>query len=138
MATKQERFGLPRVLRNQLDETISSSTENKSLKVKSMESFISNIVINLINCSILLNNSIMNNNNLKSSWRIMKDIISKDKSTSPCSRFYVNDSANITYNKKEIDNFHSFFINVGPNLGRKFHPLPNRRQALWPGIVTVW
>ena len=64
-----------------------------------------------------------NTNNLKSSWRIMKDIISKNKSTSPCSRFYVNDSTNITNDKKEIaENFNSFFINVGPNLAEKISP----------------
>ena len=80
-----------------------------------------------------------NKNNLKSSWRIMKDIISKNKSTSPCSRFYVNDSTNITNDKKKIvENFNSFFINVGPNLAKKFHPLHNRRQVSWPGTVTVW
>ena len=42
-----------------------------------------------------------NKNNLKLSWRIMKDIISKHKSRRPCSRFYyVNDSTNITNDKK--------------------------------------
>ena len=47
-----------------------------------------------------------NKNNLKSSWQIMKDIISKNKSTSPCFRFYINDSANITNDKKELaENF---------------------------------
>ena len=54
MATKQESLGLPRVLRNQLDKRISSTTENKSLKVKSMGSFISNIVINLYNLKKLI------------------------------------------------------------------------------------
>ena len=64
-----------------------------------------------------------NKNNLKSSWRIMKEIISKNKSTSPCSRFYINDSANISNDKKEIaENFNSFFINVGPNLAKKISP----------------
>ena len=56
-----------------------------------------------------------NKNNLKNSWRILKDIINKKKSSSPCSRFYIN--RNITTDKKVIANgFNSFFVNVGPNL----------------------
>ena len=71
-----------------------------------------------------------NKNNLKSSWRIMKEIISKNKSTSPCSRFYINDSANISNDKKEIaDNFNSFFINVGPNLAKKISPTSQSRTS---------
>ena len=53
----------------------------------------------------------------------MKDVISKHKFTSPCSRFYVNDSKNITNDKKDIpENFNSFCINVGPNLAKKMSP----------------
>ena len=36
------------------------------------------------------------------SWRIMKDIISKNKTSSSCSRFYINDDVTITSNKKVI------------------------------------
>ena len=53
----------------------------------------------------------------------MNNIISKNKSTSSCSRVYINDSANITNDKKEIaENFNSLFINVGPNLAKKISP----------------
>ena len=61
-----------------------------------------------------------NKNNLKMSWRIMKDIISKNKTSSSCSRFYINDVVTITNDKKVIaEKFNSFFINVGPNLAKK-------------------
>ena len=64
-----------------------------------------------------------NKNNLKISWRIMKDIISKNKTSSSCSRFYINDDGTITNDKKVIaEKFNSFFINVGPNLAKKIPP----------------
>ena len=47
----------------------------------------------------------------------MKDIISKNKTSSSCSRFYINDGVNITNDKKIIaEKFNWFFVNVGPNL----------------------
>ena len=47
----------------------------------------------------------------------MKDIISKNKISLSCSRFYINDSVTITSDKKVIvEKYNSFFINVGPNL----------------------
>ena len=64
-----------------------------------------------------------NTNNLRNSWRIMKDIISKNKTSSSCSRFYINDGVNITNDKKVIaEKFNSFFLNVGPNLAQKIPP----------------
>ena len=57
----------------------------------------------------------------------MKDIISKNKSTSSCSRFCVNDRVNITNDKNEItENFNSFFINVGPNLAIFHFPIADK------------
>ena len=62
----------------------------------------------------LLRNNI---NNIKNSWRIIKDIINKKKSETVCSRFYVNND--VTTDKKIIaDNFNSFFVNVGSNLAK--------------------
>ena len=60
-------------------------------------------------------------NNLKRTWLIMKDIISKINPRR--SSFYVNDSGDITDDEKEIaENFNSLFINVGPNLVKKISP----------------
>ena len=59
-------------------------------------------------------------NNLKSSWRVLKDIISKKKTSTSCSRFYLNDERHVTNNKEVIANkFNDFFVNVGPNLAEK-------------------
>ena len=64
-----------------------------------------------------------NKNNLRNSWHIMKDIISKNKTSSSCSRFYIDDGVNITNDKKVIaEKFNSFFVNVGPNLAKKIPP----------------
>ena len=53
----------------------------------------------------------------------MKDIISKNKTSSSCSRFYINDGVTITSDKKVIaEKFNSFFINVGPNLAKNIPP----------------
>ena len=53
----------------------------------------------------------------------MKDIISKNKTSSSCSRFYINDGVNITNDKKVIaEKFNSFFVNVGSNLAQKIPP----------------
>ena len=50
----------------------------------------------------------------------MKDIISKNRTSSSCSRFYINDGVTITSDKKVIaEKFNQFFINVGPNLAKK-------------------
>ena len=62
-----------------------------------------------------------NANNMKKSWKILKEVINKKKSSSSCSRFVVNNS--ITTNRKIIaDSFNSFFIDIGPNLASK---IPN-------------
>ena len=64
-----------------------------------------------------------NKNGLRNSWRIMKYIISKNKTSSSCSIFYINDGVNITNDKKVIvEKFNSFFVNVGPNLAQKIPP----------------
>lgn len=64
-----------------------------------------------------------NQYNLKCSWRIMKDIISHNRSTSVCSRFYADGETNITKDKGVIaENFNSFFVNVGSNLAKKIPP----------------
>ena len=70
----------------------------------------------------------------------MKDIISKNKTSSSCSRFYINDGVTITSDKKKFaEKFNSFVINVGPNLAKeKFRRIPNRQQDLWLEISTAW
>ena len=58
-----------------------------------------------------------NKNNLKGSWRILKEILNKKKNTPSCSRFHMNNK--ITNSKEKIANgFNSFFTNVGPNLAK--------------------
>ena len=78
-------------------------------------------------------------NNLRNSWRIMKDIISKNKTSSSCSRFYINDGVNITNDKKVIaESSHHFSPTSDQIWLRKFHRIPNLRQPLWSEILTVW
>ena len=56
-----------------------------------------------------------NKHNLKKSWKILKDIINKKKSSSCFSKFVVNKS--ITTDKQKIaEGFNNFYINVGPDL----------------------
>ena len=62
-----------------------------------------------------------NQNNLRHSWKILKDVINKRKSTMSTSRFTVNNR--LTTDKKLIaEGFNSFFINIGPELAKK---IPN-------------
>ena len=59
-----------------------------------------------------------NKSNLKKSWRILKEIISKKQNSGTSSRFLVNNK--FITDKKEISNsFNSFFINIGPSLAGK-------------------
>ena len=62
-----------------------------------------------------------NKHNLKKSWKILKEIINKKKSSSRYSKFIVNNS--ITTDKQKIaEGFNNFYINVGPDLASK---IPN-------------
>ena len=68
-----------------------------------------------------------NKNNLRKSWRILKEIINKKKSSSSSSRFMVNNK--IVTDKNEISNgFNSFFTNIGPTLAEKI-PSVNRSST---------
>ena len=59
-----------------------------------------------------------NSDNLKKSWRILKEIINKKKTASIKSRFKIN--GKITSDKNAISNgFNSFFVNIGPELAKK-------------------
>ena len=56
--------------------------------------------------------------------------LSKNKTSSSCSRFYINDGVNITNDKKVIaEKFTSFFVNVGPNLVQKIPPISQSPTA---------
>ena len=58
-----------------------------------------------------------NQNNLKKSWRILKEVINKKKISSSCSKFYINNQ--LCNDKNKIaDGFNNFFINIGPTLAR--------------------
>ena len=55
--------------------------------------------------------------NLKASWRILKEILNKNINNLSCSRFYINNT--VCNDKKRIaESFNSFFVNVGPNLAK--------------------
>ena len=55
--------------------------------------------------------------NLKASWRILKEILNKNKNNLSCLRFYNNNM--VCNDKKRIaESFNSFFVNVGPNLAK--------------------
>ena len=56
--------------------------------------------------------------NLKKSWRILKQVINKKKDTSSCSKFLVNQET-ITYKNKIAKGFNQYFINIGPTLANK-------------------
>ena len=65
-----------------------------------------------------------NSNNMKNSWRIIKEVICKNRPKYTCSRFYVNSGKEITTDKKVIaDKFNSFFVNVGPDLAKNIPSL---------------
>ena len=59
-----------------------------------------------------------NKKNLKKSWKILKEIIGKAKSSNLCTRFKV-DGHYTTDKQKITDGFNKFYINVGPNLANK-------------------
>ena len=55
---------------------------------------------------------------MKISWRLLKDIINKKKSSGINSRFVID--GNLTTDKNQVaKSFNSFFVNVGPTLARK-------------------
>ena len=65
-----------------------------------------------------------NSKNLRKSWKILKEIIGKAKSSNLCTRFKV-DGYYTTDKQKITDGFNKFYINVGPNLADKI-PSDNR------------
>ena len=60
-------------------------------------------------------------NNLKKSWRILKDIINKKQQSGSKSRFLVNNRI-VTDSKEICNGFNDFFVNVGTTLAKK---IPN-------------
>ena len=59
-----------------------------------------------------------NQQNLKKSWNILKEIINKRQKPKLCSKFKSNGKM-ITDKHKISNGFNDFFINVGPNLAKK-------------------
>ena len=57
----------------------------------------------------------MNKSNLRSSWRILKEVIDKKKRSTVSSKFIVNNSV-ITDNKSVANGFNTLFTNIGPTL----------------------
>ena len=72
-----------------------------------------------------------NRNNLRKSWRILKDVINKKKVTSSCSKFVVN--AKTTTDKMKIANgFNQYFVNFGPTLASNI-PQDNKSSTTYMG-----
>lgn len=62
-------------------------------------------------------------NNIKETWKLIKTLLNKQKSSSETSRFIYNNT--IITDKKEIaDKFNEYFINIGPNLSKKIQTSP--------------
>lgn len=59
-----------------------------------------------------------NKNNMKNTWKILKDVINSKKKSVSCSRFKVNDTI-VTDSKVIANDFNQFYVNVGPNLASK-------------------
>ena len=59
-----------------------------------------------------------NKDNLKKSWRILKQVINKRKDSSSCSKFLVNQETTTDKNKI-AKGFNQYFINISPNLANK-------------------
>ena len=68
-----------------------------------------------------------NQGNLKKSWRILKEVINKKKSTMSCSKFFINNKLSSDKNKI-ADSFNNFFINIGPTLAQDI-PSDNREPT---------
>ena len=70
-----------------------------------------------------------NRNNLRKSWRILKDGINKKEVTSSCSKFVVNGKT--TTDKMKIANgFNQYFVNIGPTLASNI-PQDNRSSTTY-------
>ena len=78
-------------------------------------------------------------NNLKTTWKAMKEIIGKSKV------FRQNLPNNLKINKKSItdkkiiaDKFNEFFINLGPNLAAKIPPSNMNIDSYLPHVCTIF
>ena len=78
-------------------------------------------------------------NNLKTTWKAMKEIIGKSKV------FRQNLPNNLKINKKSItdkkiiaDKFNQFFINLGPNLAAKIPPSNMNIDSYLPHVCTIF
>ena len=70
-----------------------------------------------------------NKNNLKKSWRILKDVINKKKVSSSCSKFTVN-GENTTDKMKITNGFNKYFVNIGPTLAKDI-PQDNKSSTTY-------
>ena len=78
-------------------------------------------------------------NNLKTTWKTMKEIIGRSKV------FHQNLPNNLKINKKSItdkkiiaDKFNEFFINIGPNLAAKIPPSNMNFDSNLPHVCTIF
>ena len=79
-----------------------------------------------------------NRNNLRKSWRILKDVINKKKVTSSCSKFVV--SGKTTTDKIKIANgFNQYFVNLAQLWQVTSHRIISRLRHTWKvGFLKVW
>ena len=69
-----------------------------------------------------------NKNNLRNTWRVIKEVVNKHKTPSPNLRFLVHNK--ITCDKATIANgFNSYFLNIGPNLANNVAPSPKSHSS---------
>ncbi len=76
-----------------------------------------------------------NKNDIKSTWKILNEVIANNPEPTSKPSFYINDSKVVLKNLKEVVNeFNSFFVNVGPNLTKTIKQHNNgQAEGGWNG-----
>ena len=60
-------------------------------------------------------------NDIKSTWNTINELLGKSKSSDALPRSFLNENNDEVSDPKLIaNNFNDFFVNVGPNLAKKF------------------
>ena len=79
-----------------------------------------------------------NKDDLKKSWRILKQVINKRKYSSSCSKFLVNQETTTDKNKI-AKGFNQYLINIGPNLANKIPRIISVPRHTWiTGFLKAW
>ena len=79
---------------------------------------------------------------MKKTWKIIKNIISRNKQNSPTESF-VDNGKTITDKNAIVQKFNDFFVNIGPTLASKIQPtqscttLDPTRGSGWVGSENL-